>query len=206
MTILSGQAIRRRGVFTPFSERALHEPTSLSYGLGPAGYDVRCREGLIMPPGAFALASTVEHFDVPTDVVATVHDKSTLARMGLAVQNTVVEPGWRGYLTLELSNNHPPLQPPHEILHGLVHGRSYPAMADLYRAWRTRKDEYDAEHTVTLQPGQPIAQIILRLTDEPVESPYVGRYQDQAARPVGATRVDASRSAALGYGVCGGEK
>ena len=32
-----------------------------------------------------------------------VADKSTLARLGVAVQNTVIEPGWRGFLTLELS-------------------------------------------------------------------------------------------------------
>lgn len=28
-----------------------------------------------------------------------------MARIGLAVQNTVLEPGWSGYLTLELTNH-----------------------------------------------------------------------------------------------------
>ena len=32
-----------------------------------------------------------------------VHDKSTWARQGLSVQNTVIEPGWRGYLTIEIA-------------------------------------------------------------------------------------------------------
>lgn len=30
------------------------------------------------------------------------HDKSTWARRALSVFNTVAEPGWKGYLTLEL--------------------------------------------------------------------------------------------------------
>jgi len=38
-------------------------------------------------------------------VVGIVHDKSSLARRGLAAQNTVLEPGWRGFLTLELTNH-----------------------------------------------------------------------------------------------------
>ncbi len=56
-------------------------------------------------PQSAVLASTLEHFDMPTDVLGKVADKSTWARMFLAVQNTIVEPGWRGCLTLELSNH-----------------------------------------------------------------------------------------------------
>jgi hypothetical protein len=40
-------------------------------------------------------------------VVGVVHDKSSLARRGIAVQNTVLEPGWRGFLTLEITNHGP---------------------------------------------------------------------------------------------------
>ena len=39
---------------------------------------------------------------MPTNLVGVVHDKSTWARRGLSVFNTVVEPGWKGFLTLEL--------------------------------------------------------------------------------------------------------
>ena len=42
---------------------------------------------------------------MPTGVLGIVHDKSSWARQGLAVQNTVIEPGWRGWLTLELTNH-----------------------------------------------------------------------------------------------------
>ena len=39
---------------------------------------------------------------MPNDLVGIVHDKSTWARFGLSVFNTVIEPGWHGFLTLEL--------------------------------------------------------------------------------------------------------
>jgi dCTP deaminase len=53
----------------------------------------------------FSLASTVEYFKLPNDIIAFVHDKSTWARRGLSLFNTVIEPGWEGFLTLELMNN-----------------------------------------------------------------------------------------------------
>ena len=42
---------------------------------------------------------------MPSDLLGLVHDKSTWARRGLSVFNTVIEPGWRGFLTLELVNH-----------------------------------------------------------------------------------------------------
>jgi dCTP deaminase len=52
--------------------------------------------------GHFVLASAIEEFEMPADMMGIVHDRSTWARHGLSVFNTVIEPGWRGYLTLEL--------------------------------------------------------------------------------------------------------
>lgn len=52
--------------------------------------------------GRFILASAVEKFNMPDHLCGVVHDKSTWARQGLSVFNTVIEPGWKGYLTLEL--------------------------------------------------------------------------------------------------------
>jgi len=77
----------------------------MTFGLSSAGYDVRIAESLILKPGEFSLASTVEEFHMSNDTIGIVHDKSTLARRGLALQNTVIEPSWIGYLTLELSNH-----------------------------------------------------------------------------------------------------
>lgn len=53
--------------------------------------------------GGFVLASAMERFKMPRNLVGIVHDKSTWARQGLSVFNTVIEPNWEGYLTLELS-------------------------------------------------------------------------------------------------------
>lgn len=89
-----------------------------SYGLGEAGYDIRIKQDVSFFPkgtlgpqvivdgvyseGRFALASAIEEFQMPTSLVGVVHDKSTWARKGLSVFNTVIEPGWDGFLTLEL--------------------------------------------------------------------------------------------------------
>lgn len=59
----------------------------------------------ILEAGGFMLLHTEEVFNLDPDVCAVVRDKSTLARLGIAVQNTVLEPGWRGQLTLEVSNH-----------------------------------------------------------------------------------------------------
>lgn len=96
-----------------------------SHGLSEAGYDIRLKQEIEYNPPIYAtdgsmrrreilvvdgvrsntrftIASAVEEFDMPTDLVGIVHDKSTWARRGLSVFNTVIESGWRGFLTLEL--------------------------------------------------------------------------------------------------------
>jgi dCTP deaminase len=100
--ILPAQHIKARKMVFPLFERTVHN--GMTFGLGPAGYDVRIAQSITLRPGAFALASTIERFEIPNDVAAFVLDKSSWARKGLSLFNTVLEPGWRGYLTLELSN------------------------------------------------------------------------------------------------------
>lgn len=98
-----------------------------THGLGEAGYDIRIKQEIrflvfdrekphVMRydmseedvpfmdsfTGRFVIASAIEEFDMPDDLVGIVHDKSTWARRGLSVFNTVIEPGWKGFLTLEL--------------------------------------------------------------------------------------------------------
>lgn len=91
--------------FEPFCPRTVDPVTGFSYGLSSAGYDIRIAQDVTMRPGDFELVSSLEKFIVPRDIMQFVKDKSSWARMGLAVQNTVIEPGWRGYLTLELTNH-----------------------------------------------------------------------------------------------------
>lgn len=92
----------------------------VSHGLSEAGYDIRIKQdirflqtyggmaveinGVVTDRklGRFTLASAIEEFNMPTNLAGIVHDKSTWARHGLSVFNTVIEPGWKGFLTLEL--------------------------------------------------------------------------------------------------------
>lgn len=117
--ILSAQSIRQRcltrglDIETPpllsnFIERDRFKGTSA--GLSPSGYDLRLvladdADHHWLSPGEFLLAATLERFSMPLDLLGIVHDKSTWARRGLSCFNTVIEPGWEGYLTLELVNH-----------------------------------------------------------------------------------------------------
>lgn len=91
----------------------------VSYGLGEGGYDIRIKQDVYFDPHTkhhieswgtrevagtprFQLASAMEEFHMPSNLLGIVHDKSTWARKGLSVFNTVIEPGWCGWLTLEL--------------------------------------------------------------------------------------------------------
>ena len=63
-------------------------------------------EPFILHPGEFVLGSTLERVALPDDLVARLEGKSSLGRLGLLIHSTAgyVDPGWDGYLTLELSN------------------------------------------------------------------------------------------------------
>ncbi|MGH2658683.1 MAG: dCTP deaminase [Actinomycetota bacterium] len=68
--------------------------------------EVGGREPFILHPGEFVLGSTSERVSLPDDMVARLEGKSSLGRLGLLIHSTAgyVDPGWDGYLTLELSN------------------------------------------------------------------------------------------------------
>lgn len=101
--ILSAQTLRKLRPVDPFVERTVFK--GMSYGLSNAGYDIRLRENVWIGPGEFHLASSIERFTMPRNVLGRVHDKSSWARKGLSVFNTIIEPGWEGFLTLELVNH-----------------------------------------------------------------------------------------------------
>lgn len=63
-------------------------------------------EPFVLHPGEFVLGSTVERVELADDLVARVEGKSSLGRLGLLVHATAgfVDPGWKGNLTMELSN------------------------------------------------------------------------------------------------------
>ena len=109
---------------------------NISYGLSSFGYDARVSNEFkiftdvdsaivdpknfkknsfvsrtsnvcIIPPNSFALASTVEYFKIPQDILVICLGKSTYARCGIIVNVTPLEPGWEGHVTLEFSNTTP---------------------------------------------------------------------------------------------------
>ena len=122
----------KKPLITPFSTEKIGSP---SYGLSSHGYDIRLgTKFLKMPrvtitpgcvqlpyedvevekdgryylgPGGFILACSYEKIALPPDVTGLVKDKSSYARLGICVQNTVLEAGWEGIITLEISNHGP---------------------------------------------------------------------------------------------------
>lgn len=75
-----------------------------SWGLTECGYDIRIKQSVWMFWGRrFVLASSIERFKLPPDIMGRVMNKSTWARLGVdASMGTNLEPGWEGYLTIEL--------------------------------------------------------------------------------------------------------
>jgi dCTP deaminase len=63
-------------------------------------------EPFILHPTEFVLGQTLEWVELPDDLVARLEGKSSLGRLGLLIHSTAgyVDPGWKGNLTLELSN------------------------------------------------------------------------------------------------------
>ena len=101
--IVNGAKLLKAAPMSPMVGHKVVEH-GVSHGLSFAGYDIRIRQSVTMSPeNRFTLASTVERFQMPANLVGIVHDKSTWARQALSVFNTVIEPGWHGdALTLEL--------------------------------------------------------------------------------------------------------
>lgn len=75
-----------------------------SWGLTECGYDIRIKQRIVMFPGRrFVLGSSMEEFDMPDFLMGRILNKSTWARLGIdASMTTNIEPGWKGFLTIEL--------------------------------------------------------------------------------------------------------
>lgn len=64
-------------------------------------------QSVTLPPHGYCLVRSVEYFNMPYDLQADCTGKSTYARCGIIVNTTPIEPGWKGYLTIEISNSNP---------------------------------------------------------------------------------------------------
>lgn len=119
--IVNGKSLLQAAPLSGMATKKIRH-LGVSHGLSEAGYDIRIKQSikfltngfgpyvLVTEPngkqtitaGRFIIASAIERFQMPDHLVAVIHDKSTWARQGLSVFNTVAEPGWNGFLTLEL--------------------------------------------------------------------------------------------------------
>lgn len=104
MTVLCDDSIRVRQMIDPFFERT-RQPNGLSYGLGPASYDIRAANGATILPGKFINISAVEYLKLPNDVAADIRVKSTWMRRGVLVANGWFDPGFEGHPTVVMTNH-----------------------------------------------------------------------------------------------------
>jgi dCTP deaminase len=129
------QMAREQRMIEPFEGRQVREGV-ISYGVSSYGYDMRVGRDFkiftnvlssivdpkrfdpksfveftgdvcIVPPNSFALASSVEYFRIPRNVLTVTVGKSTYARCGIITNVTPFEPEWEGFVTLEISNTTP---------------------------------------------------------------------------------------------------
>ena len=72
--------------------------------LNPAGYDLRSSSEVVIKPKQYELTATLETVELGLKVTAFLHIRSSLAREGIIGSFAVVDPGFRGQLTLNLHN------------------------------------------------------------------------------------------------------
>ncbi len=126
---------KEKRIIEPFEEKQVKKGV-ISFGLSSYGYDIRLSdefkiftnvfnsivdpknfdpksfvdfkgEVCVIPPNSFVLGKSLEYFRSPRDVLGICVGKSTYARCGIIVNITPLEPMWRGYLTIEISNTTP---------------------------------------------------------------------------------------------------
>ena len=150
----------------------------ISYGVSSYGYDVRVGDEFkvftnvfntvvdpknfdpksfvdikadvcIIPPNSFALASTVEYFRIPRDILTVCLGKSTYARCGIIVNVTPFEPEWEGHVTIEISNT-TPLPAKIYANEGIAQVLFFQSGDVCAVSYKDKKGKYQAQRGVTL--------------------------------------------------------
>ena len=70
----------------------------------PASYDLRAASDMILPRGICTLLPTIEWVELPIDLAGTLMCRSSFGRRGVLIGAGYVDPGFRGHLTLCLTN------------------------------------------------------------------------------------------------------
>ena len=165
------------GMIEPFEDRQVRNGV-ISYGLSSYGYDVRVgsdfkvftnvfntvvdpksfdprsfvdirAEVCTIPPNSFALASTIEYFRIPREVLTICVGKSTYARCGIITNVTPFEPEWEGHVTLEISNT-TPLPAKIYANEGIAQVLFFQADEVCEVSYKDKKGKYQAQRGVTL--------------------------------------------------------
>jgi dCTP deaminase len=151
---------------------------AISYGVSSYGYDVRVGDEFkvftnvyntvvdpknfdsksfvdiqadvcIIPPNSFALASTIEYFRIPRDILTVCLGKSTYARCGSIVNVTPFEPEWEGHVTIEISNT-TPLPAKIYANEGIAQVLFFQGDEPCAVSYKDKKGKYQAQRGVTL--------------------------------------------------------
>jgi dCTP deaminase len=168
---------REHGMIEPFVDDQVRHGV-VSYGVSSYGYDVRVgnefkvftnvyntvvdpkafdprsfvdmvADECIIPPNSFALASTVEYFRIPRDILTVCLGKSTYARCGIIVNVTPFEPEWEGHVTLEFSNT-TPLPAKIYANEGVAQVLFFESDEICETSYADRGGKYQGQHGVTL--------------------------------------------------------
>ena len=169
--------VKQYRMLEPFEEH-LKRDGVISYGLSSMGYDIRLTDeykiftnlkqavvdpkqfspesfidfkGQVctVPPNSFALARSVEFFRMPRSVLGICLGKSSYARCGIVVNITPLEPGWEGYLTIEISNT-TPLPARIYSFEGIAQVLFFEAGSLPEVSYADRKGKYQGQQGITL--------------------------------------------------------
>ena len=68
--------------------------------------EIKEGEPVVIHPRDLVIGSTIEHVEIPDDLVGTLDGRSSLGRLGIVVHSTAnsIDPGFKGNITLEISN------------------------------------------------------------------------------------------------------
>ena len=161
----------------PFEEKQVRDG-KISYGVSSYGYDMRVSDEFkiftnvnnvisdpkafddksfvdvkgdvcIIPPNSFALGRSYEYFRIPKNVMTIVVGKSTYARCGIITNVTPLEPGWEGYVTLEISNT-TPLPAKIYSNEGIAQVLFFESDEDCEISYADKKGKYQGQKGITL--------------------------------------------------------
>jgi dCTP deaminase len=171
------QMAREHNMIDPFVDDQVRQGV-ISYGVSSYGYDVRVGDEFkvftnvyntvvdpknfdpksfvdikadvcIIPPNSFALASTIEYFRIPRDILTVCLGKSTYARCGIIVNVTPFEPEWEGHVTIEISNT-TPLPAKIYANEGIAQVLFFQSDEPCAKSYKDKKGKYQAQRGVTL--------------------------------------------------------